>query len=807
MRRILLMYALMLFVVATVSEAREWRWSGKTIISKHNRLPATGQSLRHDGTDEIIFQDDFEEGLQWITHDLTTDPGAWHIDTFNAYGGSGHSWWCGDPALGGYRDDWYMVLDTPPIDLAGATSPVLSFQSRYSCENPAGATDPWDGWDGLNIRISIDNGVTWTILGDNVITPNYTCNSLYSFGQQHHEGPNIPGWAGQSTTWSEVTANLAAFVDDTVRIRFPFASDPDVSTTMYPEWFGWQIDEIDVSDSSSQIFHSSAEDTTGFRIRNVQQVGGDLWHVETWTNPAPPSPTHVLRCGTVGGSYNPDMHDAVVSPYIDLTSYVAGTCSGDFMVTGDISDPDPSPDLDYWYVEISPDSGVHWYNVTNPWGSPQGQNYVYTDVPATWSSFVNTFNYANLDFSEYLGHVCQFRIVLESDEDVPTGMGLLIDDVWIDYSSALPNDVGCTALHIPFPTAVGFQAHGEAVFSNLGTLPAYAVPPRWQVQGASPVLLTPFLSLQVGQSAIRSFDWTPTTAGSYWLKAWTEYVIDENRSNDTCTAAEVVVTPQNQWVLGYDNRTFNWRFNYATGTGAACRFTPADDGIPWTINVQQAQFLFDMGQAFPEDFDLVIFEGDASEVPGEEITTITVTVQPGIETNPNWKIVDLSGVPELQGRTGNFWFWLKVTNTGSGDRYPEILGDDQMWGDGHFFVYNGSQAQPSIADYMIRALVTPASGINHDPGTMTPGTFRLEQNYPNPFNPMTTIQFGLPHDSPVTLEVYNLMGQTVALLVDRNLEAGTHRVDFQADDFPSGIYFYRLEASGFVDMKKMVFLK
>jgi len=808
MRQYLLISALVLLVVVSASEARKWRWSGETIaVTTNDRKPATERSSRRNHTDDIIFSDDFEGGFQWTTHDLTADPGAWHIDTYNAYGGSGHSWWCADPQLGGYRDDWYMTLDTPPIDLSGTTNPVLCFQSRYYCENPAGATNPWDGWDGMNIRVSTDNGITWTILGDSAVTPDYTCNSLYSFGQQHDEGPNIPGWAGQCTTWSEVTADLAAFVHDSIRIRFAFASDPDVSTTMYPAWFGWQVDEIEVSESLTQIFYNSAEDTTGFRIRNVQQIGGDLWHVETWTNPMPPSPTHVLRCGTVGGSYNPDMHDVVVSPYIDLSSYVAGTCSGDFMVAGDISDPHPSPDLDYWYVEISPDSGVHWYNVTNPWGSPEGQNFVFTDVLTTWSSFVNTYNHANLDFSEYLGYVCQFRIVFESDGDIPTGEGLLIDDLWIDYSSALPNDVGCTFLHIPFPTAVGFQSHCEAVFSNLGTLPATLVPPRWQVQGSSPVLLTPFLDLQVGQSAIRTFNWTPTAAGSYWHKAWTDYIMDENRSNDTCTAAEVIVTPQNQWVLGYDNRTVGWRYNYATGTGAACRFTPANDGISGALNVQQAQFLFDMGQAFPEDFDLVIFEGDASEIPGEEITTITVTVQPGIETNPNWKIVELSGVPDLQGRTGNFWLWLKVTNTGSGDRYPEILGDDQMWGDGHFFIYNGSSAQPSAADYMIRAMVTPSAGVGDDPTAVMPSVFHLAQNYPNPFNSVTNMQFDLPHESQVRLNVYNLLGQEVATLVDQHLEAGAHRVEFNAGNLPSGIYFYRIEALNFVDMKKMMLLK
>jgi hypothetical protein len=808
MKRILLICLGALLAAAFSAQAGTLHWPGRTIaVTTDYRQQATGENPRRNNTDEIIFEDDFENGFQWTTHDMTADPGAWHTDAFNAYGGSGLSWWCSDPQLGGYRDDWYMALDTPPIDLTGAISPTLSFQSRYACETPDAGIPPWDGWDGMNIRISTDNGDSWTILGNDVIIPDYTVNSLYGFGLQHGEGPNIPGWAGQSTAWQQVTADLSAYADEIVQIRFAFASDADISTTMYPAWFGWQVDEIDVSDSLAQIFHNTGDDPAGFESINVHQIGGDLWHVETWTTPAPPSPTHVLRCGNIGGSYNPNMNNAVISPYIDLTPYVAGSCNGDFMVMGDISDAGPSPNIDYWYVEISPDSGVHWYNVTNPWGDPGGDNYVFNNVLATWSSFVNTYNFANLDFTPYFGHVCQFRIVMESDADVPTGIGILIDNVWINYETALPNDCGCTSLHIPFPTSVGFQTHGEAEFSNLGLNEASPVFARWGVEGSPPIVLTPNMTLGVGVTETRTFDWTPTTTGTYWHKTWTDFYLDENRLNDTCAVFDVVVTPHNELVLGYDSRTFQWRYNYETGQGAACRFTPGDDGITGAFNVREARFLFDSGQEYTENFDLVIFEGNETETPGSEIATVTVAVQPILETNPNWKTVDLSNIPELQGRTGNFWFWLKVTNTSSGDRYPEILGNDQVWGDSHFFVYDGAYAQASASDYLIHATVNPSSGVNDKPIHPIPETFRLEQNYPNPFNPTTTIRFDLPYASQVALTVFNLLGQQVATLVDRKLEAGGHRVEFNAADLPSGVYFYRIEASNFVDTKKMVVLK
>ncbi|HLF20799.1 MAG TPA: T9SS type A sorting domain-containing protein [Bacteroidota bacterium] len=88
-----------------------------------------------------------------------------------------------------------------------------------------------------------------------------------------------------------------------------------------------------------------------------------------------------------------------------------------------------------------------------------------------------------------------------------------------------------------------------------------------------------------------------------------------------------------------------------------------------------------------------------------------------------------------------------------------------------------------------------------------PEEYDLRQNYPNPFNPSTKIEFTLPHESNVTLTVYNLLGQAVATLVNENLKAGSHAVNFNASKLSSGIYFYRITAGSFVSLKKMVLLK
>ncbi|MCW8809654.1 MAG: T9SS type A sorting domain-containing protein [Ignavibacteriaceae bacterium] len=93
-----------------------------------------------------------------------------------------------------------------------------------------------------------------------------------------------------------------------------------------------------------------------------------------------------------------------------------------------------------------------------------------------------------------------------------------------------------------------------------------------------------------------------------------------------------------------------------------------------------------------------------------------------------------------------------------------------------------------------------------------PAKFALEQNYPNPFNPSTSIQFSLPVDAQVTIGVYNLVGEKAAEVASRNFAAGSHNVTIDASALTSGIYFYKLDATGidgktFTSVKKMTLLK
>jgi hypothetical protein len=88
-----------------------------------------------------------------------------------------------------------------------------------------------------------------------------------------------------------------------------------------------------------------------------------------------------------------------------------------------------------------------------------------------------------------------------------------------------------------------------------------------------------------------------------------------------------------------------------------------------------------------------------------------------------------------------------------------------------------------------------------------PDEYTLYQNYPNPFNPSTTIKFGLPENSKVVITIYNQLGEKIAVLAEKDFEAGYHIVTWNASDLASGLYFYELKTEAFSAVKKLLLMK
>jgi len=153
--------------------------------------------------------------------------------------------------------------------------------------------------------------------------------------------------------------------------------------------------------------------------------------------------------------------------------------------------------------------------------------------------------------------------------------------------------------------------------------------------------------------------------------------------------------------------------------------------------------------------------------------------------------------------------YIAKLNEGGEIQWTKMLNDwcgifiEQTLDNGYIAVAYSSQ--PDDGNTLILRLATDPTNIEQRLPSI-PSSFTLEQNYPNPFNPVTIINYRLPMSSEVQLSIYNLLGQKVATLVDRKQKAGTYQVEWDASAFASGIYYYRIQAGEFQDVKKMILL-
>jgi hypothetical protein len=821
MRRCVTLGLLLVFIGATMALAGE---PSNTPLTKNNIvLPAMGgkQPAKANHTDEVIFFEDWESGLNgWVSRDLTATPGTWHIDTWNAFGGTGMSWCMGQHPVYcdtvGYDNAWYMVLDSPPIVLPAAPC-SLTFWHRVACEIPGGEPAGYNGWDGCNIRISTNEGASWTVIPNANIDPDYDRSSLYSFGFQHGEGTGVPGWVGNGhLNWFYETADLSTWAGQTVRLRWAFASDPGWSTCTdaTSRWaFGWQVDNIRVFAGTDTIFSNNGDSDTGWYSHSNKPIGGDLWRVADECNPPPcppPSGSHYLACNdSVTFSYSDNMDDELVSPYIDLRGLSFGTLEADFQITGSLgSDPDNFPDCDFWHWEVTQDSGATWWYESLPCGNGL-YSYVFPDAPPDWYLFSTAYGTGMFDMTCYIGSVVRIKAVMESNGDGLTGVGPCFDDFALTYSAGYPNDMSCYSLQVRFPTTAARPAYATAYFVNAGSVDQSGVPAWWTEEGGTDHRLIPNLALASNQTATRSFTWTPAAAGMTTVWAWSALDVDEYLGNDTSYCQNIDVRDAGTDLeLGYDNRATQWRFNYDTGNGALVKFTPAADSIDLPFNVNAIRMLFAAEQSGTKQIGLRILR-DAGGMPGEGVFWGTVTVTPPGGVLPNWKEVIVDGQPGVHGMDGDFWVWLEVLDTSTDQRFPQILGHDaEDWLDqSHYYTYRrGDTLTPQPYYYMVRALVAEGTS-GSEVHELAPLTYSLSQNYPNPFNPVTEISYSIPQTGKVSLRVFNLLGQEVAVLVDGTKPAGAYKVSFDGSQLPSGIYMYRLETDGYTMSKKMVLMK
>ncbi len=528
------------------------------------RTGATNTQSRYE---VVAWQEDFESGADgWVHYDGALPPNMWHIYDFG--GTQGNVWWMGDPALaqgtniGGYYDHQYLVLDTPARTItAGNTN--LTFKMRYNIEDPAGATAPYNGWDAANVRISTNGGATWTPISG---TPAYNMTSSYAFGFQHGEGANIPGWGGVLTNWTDCTFNLSSYVGQTVMIRFAFASDPAYCTSDAPAMFGVMIDDIAFADYTNNGINDGQ-----MTMSSLVPLGDDLWHIATIADA--PSPTHAMRNQNAQGTYNPNMLNYLVSPSIQLPA--SGDLRVDFMIKGNFSDPNTFPEVDYFGWEISPDNGLTWFAMSNPYGTPGGLNYVYSDAPPEWASMVDSYSLDGF-ITDYAGETIKLRWYFRSDADTPIGTGIMIDDVKIynDIFIAEPENLAATAdgstvtLNWSAPGGGGGGEPGWLFYGTgtnndsigTGAVADFDVAAKWDPAGAYGI--APWVGMNITKIKFWPNEANCVYSARVWTGAAANLVVDQVVTNPVIGAwNEVVLTtpytiPSGTYLwAGYRNNT------------------------------------------------------------------------------------------------------------------------------------------------------------------------------------------------------------------------------------------------------------
>ncbi len=238
----------------------------------------------------------------------------------------------------------------------------------------------------------------------------------------------------------------------------------------------------------------------------------------------------------------------------------------------------------------------------------------------------------------------------------------------------------------------------------------------------------------------------------------------------------------------------NQSFLYLTGTtGAAVEFTALDDADGGALNVVRYR------------------TGPVEEaiLPGTVLGPDGSLISPDTLINDRYWDITQTGLSDFTSSV-----YLDVSDVPPGSPLPEKMvvlqrsGSGVPWEPMNSEIIGNTLYAEGLTGFSEFAVgyEKVTSSITGTDGNRV-SDFMLYANYPNPFNPSTQIRFDLPVSELVTIDVYNALGQTVATLVNANMPAGQHQVTFDATDLTSGVYYYRIQAGAFSQVRKMLLVR
>lgn len=232
-------------------------------------------------------------------------------------------------------------------------------------------------------------------------------------------------------------------------------------------------------------------------------------------------------------------------------------------------------------------------------------------------------------------------------------------------------------------------------------------------------------------------------------------------------------------------------------------------GVPETYMLFNENFAWDvathhLSARWGDDVDIYKYELNAGDTLVAESSPVDGPLWPR-DYDGFMRLLAADGDTLASNDDGGFDWHSRIefVAEAAGSYYVMLHSQDYGGGDNG----GGTDRDPSRGEYNLSVMKMDGTGVTDVESEEIPLTFELDQNYPNPFNPATTIEYSLPQASEVTLTVYNVLGQQVALLVDQSQAAGKYNVRFNASNLASGMYLYRLSAGDFVQTKAMLFIK
>ncbi|MEX0680521.1 MAG: T9SS type A sorting domain-containing protein [Balneolales bacterium] len=220
------------------------------------------------------------------------------------------------------------------------------------------------------------------------------------------------------------------------------------------------------------------------------------------------------------------------------------------------------------------------------------------------------------------------------------------------------------------------------------------------------------------------------------------------------------------------------------------------DGYEWSDSTLTGSFLLDLNKENPSAFELLS--------PGNQGNITALPIEFYWQSSTDNDPMDFVHYNLLISADSAFTDILQSFMELSDTSYS--LNADFQFNEKYYWIVEAVDRDSLITTSEVFSFIFRVES-NHIESEANPLTYSLSQNYPNPFNPTTYIRFSIPETSEVQLEVFNMLGQKVAGLVNESKTAGWHTVTFDASQFSSGFYIYRVKANNFVSTKKLMLIK